>query len=158
MLRLKLISSTSSGIGCSSLLVAWSLESGVVMLPFTLLEEFLLWHLPICSFKCCQESLGIFVQTMLWLTLGRPPQCSGRNCSWAKDLAESRAGLGEAGSCGTKKPLQQELKVPCAPFLDVPPHPGMAPTHRSGWLSSAQGERFLEVQGPRRQKTCCLFF
>ena len=66
MLCWKLISSTSSGIGYSNLLVVWSMDSGDVMLPFRLLEEFLHWCLPISSFKCSQESLGVLVQSLLY--------------------------------------------------------------------------------------------
>ena len=33
--------------------------------------------------------------------LNESPQCRSGNCCWAKDLADKRAGLGEAGSCRT---------------------------------------------------------
>ena len=69
MLRLKSISSTCSGLGCSTLPVTCSLDSGIIMILFRLLEVFLNWRLPITSFKCSQESLGILVQSLLWLTV-----------------------------------------------------------------------------------------
>lgn len=76
------------------------------------------------------------------------PQCRGIDCSWAKDLTDNRTGLGEAGSCGTKQPLQQELKGPCASFLEILPCPGMASTLRSELLSSAQGQDSWRSKDP----------
>ena len=75
---------------------------------------------------------------------GGSSQCRSRNCSWAKDLTDNRAGLGEAGLYGTKKPLQQELEGPCVPFPDHLPQVGThsppldgSPQHRNrnSWWS-----------------------
>ena len=54
--------------------------------------------------------------------------------------------------CGTKKPLQQELKGPSAPFLDFLPGTGKAPTHWSEWLLSAQGQDSWRSNDPAEKK------
>ena len=71
--------STSSRIGCSSPSVVRSLGSGVFMLLFRLLEEFLPWCLPISSFRCSPMALpstGLLLQDQCPLLDTNLPACN----------------------------------------------------------------------------------
>lgn len=151
------------------------LESGVVMLPFRLLEGFLHWCLPISSFKFSQECLGVLVQSMLWLlwvnllsagTGTVPLRVDSLNAGdpighvvWKVVLSTGKGLLEVEGPHRQMVELAGEERVvwsqeaPAAGTGDAlhSPLAGQVHTHPSGWVVSVQEQEVFLGQRSHRQ-------